>query len=528
MTILDSSVSDFDCDIPGAEDISESISDDRARELLSQYEMQFELLLDEPSAVEHFTYHLRRNLNQEPLLFTVAVRNVRLAPEEDKLVLINSIYEEYIREGAASEINIDAIVRRDIKERLSILQTLVLEAIEKQRESLDRNSSTVDDLKKESFSKTKPKESFFKQAFNPRKRIDEKENLLRDQSIEVIQIEEPSEPKQLVKPTNYNIFEDVQQIILRELKEDAFPRYVRSQDFFEFIKLKGVKMIQLLGKNITQEGRNALVYRPRDFKSDAITDKDIIFILKLNEDSLDWEPLRKAKRNMVNREYYTYISKTSYAIGDQINGLQLGKITGTLPFSAEEVLRSIVRQDTSKLWDANSTHWEQVDYQKIDSRHPYACCHTDYEMSTGVPMMHHRYSLQLSTVVYDTERKCYIWVGKSLDQPLARDTSHMVKADFLYGYTLYKINSKKMRYVHCVYADLKNNMISSLFRTAMKKRETGLHQGFMQVCKLAQENGFPRPQNDCGLLTSLDDFMAKYLSTDSTGVKTWDISKPSD
>jgi hypothetical protein len=241
---------------------------------------------------------------------------------------------------------------------------------------------------------------------------------------------------------------------------------------------------------------------------------------------IDWEPLRATKKNAVERDYYTYISKTSYAIGDQITGLQLGKITGTLPFSAEEVLHSIVKTDTSKLWDHNQTHWEMVHYQPIDHKHPYACCHTDFEMTTGVPMMHKRYSLQMSTVVYDTERKCYIWVGKSLDEPLARDTSHMVKADFLYGYALYQISSTKMRYVHVVYADLKNNMISTLFKTAMKKREKGLHQGFMQVCKLAQSEGFPRPEKDCGLLKSFDEFKDTYLQDDA--VKTWEISKPLD
>jgi hypothetical protein len=247
-----------DCYLPG----DDNISDEEAQELLHNYEMKFDLLLDVPDAVEHFTQYLKRSFNEEALIFCIAVRSIRTLPDAQKFNTINDIYDEHIKEGSPQEINIDASVRREIHQRLNILQVLlgeIMEQAEVERQTVQPNNG----------------EEITGEATAP-----------------------PTKPE-----PSYNIFEDVHQIIIRELKEDAFPRYVRSEDFFDLVKKKGSKMVKLIGANITEEGRNALVYRPRDFKSDVITDKDIIFILKLNEDSpgnitynlysflIDWEHL---------------------------------------------------------------------------------------------------------------------------------------------------------------------------------------------------------------------------------------------
>ncbi len=78
-------------------------------------------------------------------------------------------------------------------------------------------------------------------------------------------------------------------------REDAFPRYVRSEAFQKFSVEQGDTFVQSILADLSATGKHQLVFRQSDFEQTSVTDKDIAFVLRMNEDSTDWEPLRRTK-----------------------------------------------------------------------------------------------------------------------------------------------------------------------------------------------------------------------------------------
>jgi hypothetical protein len=431
---------------------------------VTNYEVRFESVFTSEPIQQNFREFLERNLNAESLLFVLAVSDFKkIKVEKEKVKKALQILMTYVTEGSDQEINVSSEVRKKCVRAFS----------------------------------------------------------------ESHQLEKSNE---LVVPST--VFEEAVLVVQRELRDDAFARFVRSESFIRFCKLKGEAYLDTIADNISEIARNALSFRPTDFLSRRINDRDVTFILRLSEDSPDWTPIRRTRAGEKEKNQYAYISKTSYAIGDSMD-LKLFKITGVLPYSAEQVMHSITRQDTSTMYDANSTCWEPIEYLESTDT-DYACVHCNFEMSLRIPFMKKRHSMQVITMCYDPSRQCYIWIGKTSTQYSEKSdkvinnkrTSSMIKAEYLYGYVLYKISDNKMRYVHVSYADLKmKSMSDTLFKMAVKKRAKGIHEGFGAVCELMAKESFTRPTNDCGgILRTLDEFQDRYIKTGKP--KIWDTLRP--
>jgi hypothetical protein len=433
---------------------------------LADYQVQLDLVKTVPEANEHFKQYLQRSFSFEGYLFLLEVEKLK-SPQfsnEQKAGMIVQIYKNFICLKSPHEVNIDNRARDRVT-------AILMES--KQLDHLD----------------------------------------------------------QLVVPLD--VFYPVEAVVSRELRMDAFPRYIRSEDFMEFVSKKDETFLRQIAAVDAKWGAQELVFRPSDFQSTKLTDKDIIFMIRLNEDSPDWAPLRATKKNDIKeQDHYCYISKTSYHVGDAIEGLHLCKFTGYVPYSAEHLLEAIAKPETAKSFDHNMSVLQDVDYVPLDSNTPYPILYTYYEANLGIPFHKNRHCIQMCTVVYDTTRKCYMWVGKSTSvfndkiEQVYHGTPQrkkMVPCDFVYGYTIYKISENKCRYVHSVYADVKVKMGLSMFKMVMKKREQGLHDGFISVCEqLRQANEAGHDKQREGPMKALDDNMARYLPTEES-TKTWDL-----
>jgi hypothetical protein len=78
------------------------------------------------------------------------------------------------------------------------------------------------------------------------------------------------------------LFETIRNNLYVELKEDAFPRYTRSQQFMTFAISKGESFL----KSVSAEVSNLNMlerYFPRDLVSDHITDKDLRWAFVVTE-----------------------------------------------------------------------------------------------------------------------------------------------------------------------------------------------------------------------------------------------------
>jgi hypothetical protein len=208
-----------------------------------------------------------------------------------------------------------------------------------------------------------------------------------------------------------NVFDAMYSIVYRELREDAFPRYIRSHDFRSFISDRGEQFLRNISVETTPTKPTTTV-RPEDFIDHTITDRDISFILRMNEDSNDWISLRATKHNELEREQYSYISRNRWACGEHLSGLHLSKFTGLLPCSAEEALYALCDWDMRSIHDKLTIGADTLDYKKIDADIPYPVAMYYIECKL-LFFLRNRATVGMVTTVYDTERQCYSMVGKS-------------------------------------------------------------------------------------------------------------------
>ncbi|KAL0479804.1 loco [Acrasis kona] len=329
---------------------------------------------------------------------------------------------------------------------------------------------------------------------------------------------------------DFDIFVRAEKVVMKELKEDAFPRYIRSVEFAEFLHSKGEKYIKNISTNASFNASDEVVFRSSDFNSALLTDKDIEFILKINDNDKGWVPMRSTSGKFIG----CYISRKLHHSGDMIKGLRLCKFVGNLPYSAEHVLRSITLFKTSKIYDRNQKVYEELDYVKTSRKGgiPFSLCYAYWEGVLNVPLVRRRKCIQVSTIVYDTERKAYIWFGKSTRTinkklELALNANNKRKEaeelDYHWSYCIYETGEDECRYVHTVYADIKlNSLVDSLFKINMKRRAKGLHEGFSKVCDYCPSPG-AACKGQAYLLRTLEDFKARYIPHYDS-VKTWKVS----
>ncbi len=85
-----------------------------------------------------------------------------------------------------------------------------------------------------------------------------------------------------------NIFDSVYTIVLRELREDSFARYIRSKPFQAFVNKKGEEFIQQFAIDISLRAYQDVILRKEDFGQRTITQKDVDFFVQTLSDSTEW------------------------------------------------------------------------------------------------------------------------------------------------------------------------------------------------------------------------------------------------
>lgn len=135
-----------------------------------------------------------------------------------------------------------------------------------------------------------------------------------------------------------------------------------------------------------------------------------------------------------------------------------------------------------------------------------------------------RYACGLNTVVYDTQRKCYMWIAKTtngFNHEAYREYKKAVRLVSIACYTVYQLSDNKCRYSIVIGADYDIGSNKTLKKKLFKKRGKTMHLEWKRLCKLRQEkyNG-ERPIDHNRNLDTLDAFMRKYVP-DEDSKKTW-------
>ncbi|KAF0980088.1 hypothetical protein FDP41_012993 [Naegleria fowleri] len=329
------------------------------------------------------------------------------------------------------------------------------------------------------------------QSKNHSKRIIYNRDLVR-QMMEVL------DPKQLFESCKVNVNLD--------LKLDQFPRFTRSQCCHLFLYFNGEAFARSIAVDISK-GRNLDVrFRPKDFETQLVTDKDIYFAFSMCEDSPHWDLVYDSKQVKL------FHSKANFTFRKDSSSMNLSKSVLILPFPVENVFNAFCHRDFRfKISDRllpESCSLEYVppiksfktkDPQKelvIDERDElYDSASPPLGIASGflgfdlkLPLVKKRVCSVSQTCIYDTHAECIVNVGHStlpLDhsQQYKDFANDKVVIDLHFCSMFFRVNMTTTRLVQVCYVDskfplnsqaLSQNIITKHAKTIFEKFESAM------------------------------------------------------
>ncbi|KAL9641527.1 hypothetical protein ABK040_013448 [Willaertia magna] len=286
--------------------------------------------------------------------------------------------------------------------------------------------------------------------------------------------------------SNY-IFEKIELAVNLDLKLDQFPRFVRSEMLYNFLKKKGKDFIRTIALDISKGYEVDFRYKPQDFSSVPLMDKDIYFALSLAEDSPDWE-LVNSKTKPFHCE--VFVTKTSYIIGkERMEGMKLCKMSITFPFDRDEMLEAFCDRECRKLIDPML--FKINNFNSLNpSKENLACQFGEIFFKLPVPLLKKRYMPYVITAVHDTVLDCIIIVPRTCYPKDENYTVHKdcVVMEAVAGLLFYNLGDNMTRLIYFYYTDSKVPLGSHfVFKKAAKKRASGFSEGFGKAVQLLRE-----------------------------------------
>ncbi|KAL0488815.1 regulator of G-protein signaling [Acrasis kona] len=313
-----------------------------------------------------------------------------------------------------------------------------------------------------------------------------------------------------------SIFDDLSFVVTRELKEDAFARYIRSKDFEDFVKKRG--NLFLSKYKVGKRAELVLPTYASDFTTKCISDEDVKLVLKLCEDSPIWDALRQTKMDEKERTAYSYIShkplKTS--IGEKVI---LAKFVGSLPYSAERTIHAMMSVDgRRKYWDRGQTGNKFIDIHTFEKQDEHAVSLSFYKHTIGIPIFKDAECNLMNSIVYDTKRQCYMWIMKSTSgYGRHKDAVRSQQLKFNYSTVVNHVSDNSCRFTVILLYFMSRLDSASIIKLGLKPVASDVQDGMMKLLENMEDNGIIIDEHR--MKDTLNDYLKK-----TNGGKTWDTS----
>ncbi|KAG2377912.1 hypothetical protein C9374_008997 [Naegleria lovaniensis] len=288
-----------------------------------------------------------------------------------------------------------------------------------------------------------------------------------------------------------------------DLKLDQFPRFVRSDMLYKFLKEKGVKYTRTVAVDISKGYKVDLRFKPQDLKNKIITDDYIYFGFTLAEDTPDWQCILNKDKPYLTQ---AYISKTSYSFDESLKGMKLAKIVVHIPHPLEVIWGCYCNADFSKKFDkmANTKH-EMYKFVPGcrqptgvgSSQCPYNPDKPPFSLQFAsnslnlLPLLKKRQVPYVYTAIKDPIGM-YMFLAHSAEFEEQEIPHHKgeVQGKGLFYYMFYKVNENLTRIVHVVYSDMMLPFNPELMlKMIFKKRAKEHYTGFERILNELSENG---------------------------------------
>ncbi|KAG2382170.1 hypothetical protein C9374_005372 [Naegleria lovaniensis] len=300
------------------------------------------------------------------------------------------------------------------------------------------------------------------------------------------------------------LFDSCEVNVILDLKLDQFPLFSRSKLLDKFLIEMGETFSRSIAIDVSK-GKNIDVrFKPKDFESRLLTDKDIYFAFALCEDTPDW--------NLVYTEpgLSVFLTETNYVFGsDSIPRLSLAKSVILIPYPLEMVWSIFCDKQSRLQMDAHmmdecqtleyipphTTNKQLQESVSEERDHYYDCDKPPLALILGVtvadlriPFFKKRVCSCTETAIYDPYADCIVQLGhstSSLSHPTYQDVSKgKVVMDVMFAHIFFRTNENVTRYVHCAYTDGRVPLPSKpLAQMMWKKRSKTARNSFLKQLK---------------------------------------------
>ncbi|KAL0489243.1 hypothetical protein AKO1_013768 [Acrasis kona] len=253
--------------------------------------------------------------------------------------------------------------------------------------------------------------------------------------------------------------------------------------------------------------------KPSSFNSKHITDRDIECLIRMNDTVSDWISLTPTKTGQKEKDHYSYLSKEKYLQGDTPgSGQHITKLTGTLNHSAEHFAHCVVDDSNQHYWNE---YCSDIQYLGLDHENTYSHVkvYHDLILSRFLPIRDHTC---ITTMLYDTERRCYMYFIRSIlqDKSQHRKPSRRYSDYFTFSCLfMYETGENTCRYSYLMFADVGLKMLVFIHKLIAKDLSKKMHKQFQNMCSI---NPTRKNHNS----STLETFKERYLATPNA-VKTW-------
>ncbi|KAF0981221.1 hypothetical protein FDP41_013009 [Naegleria fowleri] len=531
---------------------------------ISQFDIHFEAIFDHPETFACFTTYLSNTMNSECSEFLQSVNEYRkIKHERKRLQLATKMYEKFIADSSNSQLNL----RNDIKMRVY----KVVNPNSPTPGQAPSNSGSLEEVEVQlpTVKNTRSSRSNSSGSGGVRNSLDSTSSgssisftngSSAVTNVEVSTSSLPSHGSTVTCPKN--LFDEVESLVLLQLKENHFSTFLASDHFKNFLKKQPLQILYEIGSLKSDSLLQFVESLSETMKCENFTLHDFRFIKKQfsNYDPSEWEVIGSSDHHKC------YMSKRTYDMGESV-GLSFFKFDVTFPYSAKQVMNTFFEQEYRYQYDGELSRIEQLAYyeKKISnsaigsiqcmtsssspSNSPQISPQNNIPSSptTDSPMtivsstssalnnnhsnatsillatsltqeiyklvwpFSNRDFIVSSSGIYDLSTNTYFMGKKScLSEKAKKPEKNVVRAFSFGGWAYKEIDEKTTQYSQMFYMDLKGNIPKPIVKSILKDRAKHFMKVGTKFLKLNEKRGFICNQDNF-MLKTFEENGAMYL-----------------
>ncbi|KAL9644903.1 hypothetical protein ABK040_005383 [Willaertia magna] len=309
----------------------------------------------------------------------------------------------------------------------------------------------------------------------------------------IISLNDESEQRKIWKEL-VNLFDDIECTILHDLQYNYFSKFKTSETLTSFLKKKGPEFTKLIAINTKIGFGIDIRYKPEDFITTNLSEKDIYFAFTLAEDSPDWTLIyddtlkinynnnNDKENNKLSVPVLGFTSRHSYALGNaNPNTMRIGKVIAELPFDYREVYRMFSDKEGRLALEGVMSDCELHKHVPVNTENnPLSYSYTSFALKP-LKILTVRDFILVQTTIYDEKLDCIVTIGKSAQYEERNPKKGRILANILYFHLFYNIGENRTRYMNIFYSLLNLPMMTNfVFNSIVTQRCKTLISGMVK------------------------------------------------